>query len=191
MLSKIISILLVVTLFSCNPFISKELRRKNKCNRKLERVVNKCPELLNQDTIRDTVVFNIPEVRIDSFITVERDTSILELIPNDTIKEIVRNYIVNHKVIKDTITHVIDGYTFKFFTDAKGDIGYLVTKPEEKVEEIIEIPVDVVKPIQLTIGEQIMNVFASVWRWGLFLLVIIILLYLGYKFLKGYFNRPI
>lgn len=176
LLTTISIILLLATLFSCSPFIDKELRRKNKCNRKLERVVTKCPELLNPDTIKQIVKVEVPKVEIDSFIVIQRDTSILELIKNDTIKNIVRHYINNYKPLEDTITHIIDGYTFKFYSVNDG-IGYSVDKPKEVIEEEIEIPIDVVKPIQLTIFEQIMNGFSRFWWW----LVLGFILFVGYR----------
>ena len=132
--------IIVLSLFiaSCNPFISKDLRYKNRCNKKLDRVVKKCPELLSNDTIIDTLVFKIPEVRIDSVIKIERDTTILSLIKNDTIKDIVRHYIINHKAIKDTITIHDKGYTFKFYDKVK-EAGFDQNKLHEPVDPQYEL----------------------------------------------------
>ena len=78
-MKQLLIILLAFSFISCNPFVSKELRRKKKCNRKLERVVKRCPELLKPDTIIDTVEVIIPEVKIDSFIQIIKDEAITNI----------------------------------------------------------------------------------------------------------------
>jgi hypothetical protein len=82
-----------IFLASCNPFISKELRRKNKCNRKLQRVTTKCPELIQTDTFTRVVTFEVPKLQIDSFIEIKPDTMWLSEIRNDTIRQLVREKI--------------------------------------------------------------------------------------------------
>ena len=168
-------ILLICLLSSCNPFISKELRRKNKCNRKLERVVRKCPELLKTDTIKQVVEIEVSKVQIDSFITIEHDTTWLNEINNDTVRQLVREKIFEYFPFKDTIAHYVDGYTFLFY-NVNGNIGYTVTKPPERLLKEIETPIEVIKPVQLTITEQIMNVLSKFFWWFV-LLVISILAY--------------
>ena len=61
-MKNILILLLALSFISCNPFISKELRRKNKANRKLERLTNKFPELLTQDTIYNMVAIEAVKV---------------------------------------------------------------------------------------------------------------------------------
>jgi hypothetical protein len=172
-------ILLICLLSSCNPFISKELRQKKKCNRKLERVIKKCPELLNTDTIRDTVEIIIPKVEIDSFIDVKIDTmrldSIINLIKDTTTQRIIWQYFTNEVYPKDTIKHQIDGFSFAFWFIGN-KMHYSVDKPSEIVEKEIEIPIEVVKPIQLTVWQQLMNCL-SPFFWPIVVLIIIILVF--------------
>lgn len=172
-------ILSIIILSSCSGLRSKEHRRKRKCNRKLERVIRKCPELLNQDTIRDTVVFNIPEVRIDSFISIERDTAVIDsllgLIRNKKAKAAVKEFFTKYVPIKDTIIHEIDGYTFRFFNSG-GNIGYSVKRPEKVVEIPTETIIDVVKPVELTTGQKIID---FIWQfWWLILIGILSFIFL-------------
>ena len=57
---KPIYILIVSIYFvSCSP------------QKRLNRLIDRHPELSQQDTIRDTVTFIIPEVRVDTFLTLE------------------------------------------------------------------------------------------------------------------------
>ena len=96
-MKNIIIIFFAFSFISCNPFITKDLRRKNNCNKKLERVVKKCPELLKKDTIRDTLEVKIPEVKIDSFIVIQKDTaeidSLISLIQDKEVREVIKEYI--------------------------------------------------------------------------------------------------
>lgn len=160
-----ILLVLIIGLSSCNPLIPKELRKKNRCNRKLERVVNKCPELLKTDTITKPVEVEIPSIKVDSVIIIEPDTMWLSEIKNDTIREFVRQNVVNAMPFKDTIVHVIDGITFKFFPDEYGNIRYSVKKPKEIIKQEVKIEQQTVKPIELTTWEQILNGLGRFWWW--------------------------
>lgn len=179
---NILIIILALLLSSCNPFISKELRHKKRCNRKLERVIKKCPELLQVDTIRDTVEIIIPPIDIDSSIQLPFDTlkldSILQLIKDTTTQRVIRKYIINNIYPKDTIKHVIDGFTFSFwFTGSK--MYYSVDKPLETLKKEVVIPVQKITPIQLTIWDQIMLGLGKFWWW----LVIAAILFVAYRLL--------
>jgi len=181
-MKKLIIISLSLIIISCSPFISKDLRRKNRCNRKLARVTRKCPELLHTDTIQDTLSFNVPRVEIDTFVQIKRDTSILTEIKNDTIREWVRKYINTYKPFEDTITQKIDDYTFVFwFVGSK--LHYRVVKPLKVIKKINKIPVKFVKKVKLTIIEQIRNILNKYWWW----FIIVIILYFAYKIVSNKF----
>jgi hypothetical protein len=68
-------IILSLFLISCLP---KELRQKKRCNKKLERLVEKCPQLLQKDTIRDTITIKVPELLIKDSLYVKVDTMQLQ-----------------------------------------------------------------------------------------------------------------
>ena len=152
-------ILSLLILSSCNPFITKELRRKNKCNRKLKRVVDKCPELLKQDTavyVYDTTIITrnskadtIFSLNFDT-ITLEKDKLRLKLIKTtDTL-------IINAECLPDTI----------------------------RIKEYIKVPFEKVQPIELTTYEKIVNGFKPFFWWIVFIIIAIILYKSVVKFLK-------
>lgn len=151
-MKKILLILLSLLLISCNPFISKELRKKNKCNRKLERVLRKCPELLTvKDTtiVLDTTIIT-KSVKVDTILSINFDT--LEIIKDK----------FHLKLIRSVDTLIIDG-------GCESDTIY--------IDKIVKVPVHTVAPIQLTIIEQLMNVLSKFWIW----FVISLVLFICYK----------
>lgn len=152
-------ILSLLILTGCNPFLTKELRRKNKCNRKLKRVVDKCPELLKQDTavyVHDTTIITanskadtIVSLNFDT-ITLEKDKLRLKLIKTtDTL-------IINAECLPDTI----------------------------RIKEYIKVPFEKVQPIELTTYEKIVNGFKPFFWWIVFIIIAIILYKSVVKFLK-------
>lgn len=173
--------------------MTKELRKKNRCNRRLQRVVGKCPQLLNTDTVRDTLRLEIPSIEIDTFFNVEQDTdgidsifnlyklNFLDSIGGSDLKNTVIRYIENNTYSKDTIVHHINGITFTFFF-TKGQLNYRVDRPKEEIEKIVEIPVDIIKPIELTFLEHIQNLLSRFWKWILIVFGIFIL----YKLFRKY-----
>lgn len=186
-MKKITSLSLVIGIailfIGCNPFLSKDLRKKNRCNRKLERAILKCPDLLKNDTIIKVVEIEVPAVEIDSFIVYEPDTTWLIEIQNDTIREFVRQKVFESFPFKDTIRHKIDGFTFLFYNDG-GNIGYSVKKPSEVLKTNTEVIVPIVSPIKLTMWERMQN------HWGkiLFWVVILLIAYQIIRKTKNLFN---
>ena len=162
------------------------MRRKNKCNRKLERVVKKCPELLQNDTIIDTVSIIVPEVRIDSFIVIQKDSieidSLVNLIQDQEVRKVIKQYITEYIPFKDTLIHKIDGYTFRFYIEGQ-NIRYEVVKPLEVIKTETEVIIPIVKPVELTTFERVMNLFARFWWW----LVIGLILFILGRTIKRYF----
>ena len=185
-MKKFVIILLAISFVSCNPFISKELRRKKKCNRKLERVIDKCPELLNQDTIIDTIEVFIPEVKIDSFFVIEKDSneidSLVNLIRNKKTREIIRQYIYKYVPLKDTIIQLADGYTIKYYS-ADGNIHYSIEKPSQTLKIENETIIDIIKPVELTTMEKILDFLSRFWWW----IVIGLIVFFGLRFIKKQF----
>lgn len=183
---------------SCNPFISKDLRRKNKCNRKIDKVNDRydrktkkiaiyCPEILHKDTIRDTLRIEIPKLRIDSFIVIQKDTaeidSLLNLIASKKTRTVIKKYITNYVPLKDTIIHEIEGYTFKFFNSG-GNIAYRVEKPLEVIETTSEVVIEDIQKVELTIEEKIMNFLSRFWLW----IVIVSISFILIRYLSNIFS---
>jgi len=145
-------LILVILITSCNPFISPELRRKNKCNRKFEKVLRRCPELLTtKDTtiVLDTTIIT-NSVQIDTVLSIEFDT--LEIIKDK----------FHLKIIRSVDTLIVSG-------GCDSDTIY--------VEKIVRVPIQIVAPIPLTISEQILNGLGRLW----WLILIAFGIYILYK----------
>lgn len=138
-------LILSVLLISCLP---KEIRQKNRCNNRLKNLVERCPQLLNKDTIHDTITVKVPEMVIKDSLFVKVDTFMLEkLVPYSKIKEVLR-YIS----LDTTINHA--DYTL-IFRLSNGLFSHNITIKEKTIVKPIETVVDVVKPIELKWHEQL------------------------------------
>ena len=166
--------LLILSLFliSCLP---KELRQKKRCNRKLERLVEKCPQLLQKDTIHDTIHVVVPELLIKDSLFVKVDTmQLLEYVTKEQIRYVVRSISLD-----TTINHV--DYTL-IFRLSNGLFSHDITIKEKTIDKPIETIVDIVKPIELKWYEQLYIYFNGWFKW----LIALIFLYLLYRFLKSF-----
>jgi hypothetical protein len=152
---KALIIILALFLSSCNPFISKDLRRKNKCNRKLERVLRKCPELVKTDTVEirvDTTIF-LEGVKVDTVVDFHFDT--LEIIKDKFHLKLVKSYdtlIVNGGCLPDTI----------------------------KVISYVKVPFETFTPIKLTLLDRAANFLSGFW----WILLLVVILYALKRFLN-------
>lgn len=150
-------LILVILLSSCNPFISKELRKKNRCNRKLSKVVNKCPELVKTDTVTVKINTNIVtnQVEFDTVVNLKFDT--LEVVKDK----------FHLKLIKSIDTLIIEG-------GCKSDTII--------VEKFIKVPFKKIAPIELSVFEQLQNFLGKIWRW----ILVVLFLLIGFKIYKSY-----
>lgn len=195
-MKKLTIVLLSIFFVSCNPFVSKELRRKNKCNRKVSREIKRhdkkirkiainCPDILVQDTIRDTVKVEVPKVEIRDSIQFVRDTSeidsLVRLIKNKKTREVIRKYITEYIPIPDTVIHLSDGYTIKVWSD-KGNMHYSVDKPAEDIEIPIETIITTPKPIELTLWEKLMNGAKDSWWIGIIFALSFFIIRIAWRF---------
>jgi len=145
---KIIILIIIASITSCNPFISKDLRRKNRANRKLERLTTKFPSLLSKDTasiLYDTIIIT-PNTKVDTVLSYDFDTITLfkdklrlKLIKiNDTLR-------VDAECLPDTI----------------------------RINTIVKVPFNKISTIKLTLIEQITNTLAK-WFWKIILLLAVL-----------------
>lgn len=166
-----------ILIVGCNPFISKELRRKNKCNRKVEKELKRhkkkvakiavnCPEIIKEEVVVDTVEIEVPKVELDSFIVIKKDTaqidSLVSLIKNKKTREVIRKYITEYIPFKDTVIHLKDGFKVKFYS-VNGNIHYSIDKPAERIKKKVRTKVPVVAKIELTTWEKIINGAKDFW----------------------------
>jgi len=155
----VIGIILLIILFtSCNPFISKELRHKNKCNRKLERVVKKCPELLKADTINVPFEVIVPKLDIKDSVYTKIDTmEMLKYITKDKIK-----YVVNSISI-DTL--ILDSLYRLNIRLSNGVLSYDIEIYQKTIQGETTTPIQVVRPAELTLFEKFCNYMGKSWKW--------------------------
>lgn len=145
----------LVLVTSC--ILTKPERRNRRASKKLDNLIAKYPQLVQKDTIRDTVSFVVPEIKIDTVIQTSKDVSYVDTIiskfdhkidslTSRQLKNEIKYYITKRQVIEDTITHVENGVTVKIW-QSKDLIRISVFKPKEEVLKPLEIPVEkIVKP---------------------------------------------
>ena len=140
--------MVIASITSCNPFISKDLRKKNRANKRLERLTTKFPSLLSKDTasiLYDTII-TTPHTKVDTVlsynfdtVTLYKDKLRLKLIKiNDTL-------IIDAECLPDTI----------------------------KINTIVKVPFNKISTIRLTLIEQITNTLAK-WFWKIILLLAVL-----------------
>ena len=165
--------------------LTKEERRNKRANRKLENLTAKYPQLLEKDTLRDTVLVQVPEIRIDTIIKTSQDVSGVDSILlrfNDRLDSVtalelgdhIKYYVTNRQVIEDTVTHYEDGVTVKIWQD--GDfIRVSVYKPAEEIQEVVEIPYEKIKKAPPVPWWKATLMWLQ--RWGIVLSIIAIILW--------------
>lgn len=166
--------LLILSLFfiSCLP---KEIREKKRCNKKLERLVEKCPQLLQKDTIHDTIHVVVPELLIKDSLYVKVDTmQLLEYVTKEQVRYVVRSISLD-----TTINHA--DYTL-IFRLSNGLFSHDITIKEKTIDKPIETIVDVVKPVELSLLEKAYLYINGWFKW----ILALIFLYLLYRFLKSF-----
>lgn len=148
-MKKTLLLLLSILLIGCSPFVDKELRKKNRCNRKFDRKFKRLSKRCDISSI-DTLVVNVDttivtnEVRVDTLVSTKHDTI-------EIVKDKFRVRIVN---LIDTL--LIEG-------GCDPDTIYL--------RKTVRVPYEVVKPVELTVLDRIANYFGKLW-WLLILLII-------------------
>ncbi len=169
-MKTLLPFLLATLIISCNPFISKDLRQKNRCNRKLERTIKKCPDLLKTDTIEKIVEIEVPKLEIkDSIILkVEIDSFTVDSLLNyintlKTQKERIKTftkYVLQSFKLDTTITNSAYSLTFKI---KNGVFSHNIVINEQKIKKPIQIEQKTVSKIELTLWEQLLNALGELW----------------------------
>lgn len=149
-------ILSIILLSGC--FLNKQERLDRRANRKLDRLTAKYPQLVQQDTLIDTVEVIVPEVRIDTVFNLSEDVTGVDTIFmrfNDRLDSItsreltqqIKYYVTNRQVIDDTIVHTEDGVTVKIWQEGN-TVRYQVDKPTERVLQEVRTPYRRVRKVE-------------------------------------------
>ena len=134
-----------IELFSCN--INKDLRKQEKCNKKLEKLVEKCPNLVQLDTIRDTITVIVPKIEIKDSFTVRVDTlELLKYTTKDQIKYVVKSIQID-TLINDSL------YRLQISL-SNGVLYYTIVIHERIIEKPTETITRSVRPIKLSLWER-------------------------------------
>lgn len=155
--------------------LTKNERLDRRANRKLDRLTANYPQLLEKDTLRDTVTVLVPEIRLDTIIQTSQDVSGVDSIllqfksRLDSVTALqlgdeIKYYVTNRQVIEDTLIHKEDGVTVKIWQE--GDLIQIsVFKPAEEVQETVEIPYN--KVVRAPVLPWWKTLFLWLQRWGI------------------------
>ncbi len=174
-MKHIILILLSIALISCNPFISKDVRKAKRCNKKFERLTEKCSDLLKVDTIEVKVpelviekefVIQLDTVKIDSFI-IQLDTIVKQ---KDKIRFVTEFIKQNYTL--DTL--VVDSLYNLSISIKNGVLSFNV----KVKEQTIKVEDKIIVPIELSWYDKLL-IYATKYWW---LLLIAALIYIFIKF---------
>jgi len=155
--------------------LTKEERLNKRANKKLENLTAKFPQLLEKDTLRDTVTITVDQIKIDTVFSTSKDVSGVDsILANfsgqlDSLTALklgdeIKYYVTNRQVLEDTMIHEEDGVIVKLWQE--GDVIRIsVFKPEEEITEVVEIPYDkIVQAPKLPWWKQLLNFLR---RWGI------------------------
>lgn len=176
-------ILLSIALISCNPFISKEVRKAKRCNNKLERLTEKCPELLNTDTIEVPFEVKVPELVIEHEIEIRIDSISVDslLCELDMVKEqkdkirFVTEFIKQNYTLDTLITDSLYNATISI---KNGVLSFNIQVKERTIKETIKVEDKKVCPIELSWYDKLL-IYATKYWW---LLILAALIYVFIKF---------
>lgn len=170
-----ILIALIILITSCNPFVNKELRKTKRCNRKLERITQKCPGLLKPDTIIKTITIEIPPIYIDTSLSVNDNVAGIDSIIAKYQMQIdsilarklgteIKWYVRERPCVIDTLKFEQDGIKVKVFQ--QGDrIRISIKRPKEIIKEKVKIETPKVVKIKLTWWQKFMDFLGRFWWW--------------------------
>ena len=180
--------------------MTKGLRVKNKCNRKLVREQRRhgkkirklkidCPEISLTIIKRDTVNVEVPEIEIKTVYDLNFDSLVIDSLATELKNaknksqriEYINRYIPRFFNL-DT-TFVIDGAEIRANLKS-GKLHHYLLKPKEVVTKIVEIPFETIKKIQLTPLEKAQNLFSKFDWWVIIFLVMYVLYFLLKKYIK-------
>jgi len=180
-MKHLISILIVLLIVGCGQ--TKEIRRTERANKKLDKLVDKFPELNRKDTVQSIVTYTVKETKIDTVFELE----------TDTVYKSANHIVITHFPPKElkyekegavlSLKRIDSGKSWRY------EMSAII--PEKRIEIPIEVYVDRIGPTKYTpyplskkqvffigLGQAIM--------WFLIVAIIVIIIRIAIKF-----NKPI
>ena len=170
-------LIVVLLLVACNPFVSKQTRKDNRCNKKFEKLLNECPQL--KDTVFVDVPFEVivPKIEIKDSLTVRIDTvELLKYITKEQIRYIIKTISIDTSYVDSLYRLQISLYN--------GVLSFDVEIAERTIKDVVKAPVQVVKPVKISLFNQFLLKFGKYWT----IFVLIILAIISYFFAKKFFR---
>lgn len=190
------AIIIALSFLMIGCVLSKEERQNKRANRKLERLTDKYPQLVTNDTLRDTVTILVPEIKIDTFIQTNTDVSGVDSILNkfndklDSLTKVqvgdeIKYYITKRQVIEDTIIHNEDGVTVSIWQE-DDLIRVKVEKPEEEHREVVENVVQRIQPAPIPKWKLFLS---QVNQFAIPIIILLVILWAIIRIIKFYFTK--
>ncbi len=162
-------LIISILLYGCNPFANKELRKKDKCNRKFDQLILKCPDLKTTDSVLVPFEVIVPKIEIKDSVWTKIDTlELLKYITKDKIK-----YVVNSISI-DTL--VLDSLYKLKISLSNGVLSYNIEIYQRTIKDTVKAPINVIKPIDISYFDKCLLWLNNKWKWLIFLILPIILI---------------
>lgn len=197
---NLIWIILILALnTACNPFISKELREKNRENKRLERFLKRNPGLAVTDTIIDTVRIKVPEIHYRDTFMLNTDVSgvdsillsfkaQLDSLQHLELTQIIKNYTIERPFIKDTIFREFE----KGFIKIWNDNGQMVVYFHVYEQEVQDTSVFIYRRAmqhKLSLMEQAQSSIGSMMNWIFWIILVMLILFVIRYILKIFFPK--
>lgn len=198
--TKYIYVLILTLLFSsCNPFISKDLRRKNKCNRKVEKefkrrdkvkekLKEKCPEAVVLDTIKIPFEVEVPKIQIKDSIQVE---VIVDSVKVDSLSNVLNSILSREEKIKYVTEFIEDNFVLDTIIDTpiyrlrfqikNGVLLHDITIKERKIKGEATALKEEVNKIELNPIEKLINCIGGMYWSALWILILVVIGYISYR----------
>jgi len=179
-MERLILISLIAILCSCG--VNKELRKQKRCNKKLEKLVEKCPNLVQLDTIHDTVTVIVPKIEIKDSLILSVDTVALDSLLKEynilLSKKDKINFIETFRNSITIDTLILDSSYKLQITLSNGVLSYNIVIHERTIDKPTETIIQSVNIDKLTWLENIRLYLGKWFKWLIVLAVLLGLLYL-------------
>ena len=147
-------ILIAFSLVGC--MASKEIRQAKRCNKKLEKVLAKCPDLQKIDTIQVPFTVIVPEIQIKDSLTIQIDTlELLKYVEISKIKYITKAFSIDSLKLDSN-------YRLQIRL-INGLLTYNLIIYQDTVKSVVDVPIKVIAPIKITLLDRAWTFLKTFW----------------------------